>query len=76
MKIRTKNCIVTDCYMDLGIDCIERDCTNYCPDKTNICNNRSDRLTPYYRYNLWSKYPDDFKEKLKIWDESREQDRI
>jgi hypothetical protein len=71
IKIRTKNCIITNCYMDL-----EKDCTKDCPDKTNICNNRSDRLTPYYRYSLWSKYPDDFKEKLKIWNGSREQDRI
>ena len=72
MKIRTKNCIVTDCYMDLGMDCIERDCTDYCPDKTNICNRRQERISPNYTNEFWKKQTEKLKTELRIWSKSRE----
>jgi hypothetical protein len=64
-KVRTKNCIATECHITKG-----RDCTDTCPDKKEICTILKQKLYPDRAFKTWQKLPEILKREMEEWVEN------
>jgi hypothetical protein len=61
-KVRTKNCIATECHMTRGVDC-----TDTCPDKNEVCTLLKWKIYPNHAYETWQKLPETLKKEMENW---------
>ncbi len=64
-KVRTKNCIATECHMTRGLDC-----TDTCPDRKEVCTLLKSKLYPDHAFETWQNLPEILKREMEEWIEN------